>query len=77
MSAIKDLGQEGIVVDLTTVPHAFLKEVPLVDGDWIDRYILELAEWGARLVEKGLFLEESHDNHPMAGTRSSTHKKGM
>jgi len=30
---------------------------------------VELAEWGARLVEKGFLLEESDDNHPMAWQR--------
>lgn len=66
--AIKGHGKEGIVVNLPTVPHRFLQEAPLVEGDWIDSYIVELAEWGARLVEKGLLLEES-DNHPVAWQR--------
>ena len=30
---------------------------------------MELAEWGARLVEKGFLLEESDDNHPMTWQR--------
>ena len=30
---------------------------------------MELAEWGARLLEKGLLLEETDDNHPMAWHR--------
>ena len=38
-------------------------------GRSVDRYIVELAEWGARLVEKSFLLEESEDNHPMAWQR--------
>ncbi len=33
------------------------------------RYIVDLAEWGARIREKGFLLEESDDNHPMAWHR--------
>ncbi len=46
-----------------------MREAPLVDGEWIDSYTVELAEWGARLVGKGFLLEESDDNHPMAWQR--------
>ena len=35
---------------MPSVPHQFLQEAPLVNGEWIDGYIVELAEWGARLV---------------------------
>ena len=66
VEAMKSVAQEGFVVDLPTVPHQFLSEAPLVDGDWIDRYTVELAEWGARIVEKGFLLEEPQDNHPLA-----------
>ncbi|MFQ6027185.1 MAG: hypothetical protein ACE5Q6_06815 [Dehalococcoidia bacterium] len=66
MSAIRDLGLEGSVMELPPVPHAFLREAPLVDGEWIDRYVVELAEWGARLVQQGLAVEESDDPHALA-----------
>ena len=69
VEAMKRVIQPGTVVDLPTVPHQFLKEAPLVDGDWIDRYTVELAEWGARMMEKGFLLEESKDSHPMAWHR--------
>ena len=69
VQAMKGLAQPGFVVDMPSVPHQFLREAPLVDGDWIDAYVVELAEWGARLVEKGFVLEESEDNHPMAWQR--------
>ena len=54
---------------MTTVPHAFLRDVPLVDGEWIDGYVVALAEWGARLIQKGYVLEESQDGHPFAWYR--------
>ena len=66
VSAIKGVAKQGIVVDMPSVPHQFLQEAPLVDGDWIDGYIVELAEWGARIREREFLLEEPEDNHPMA-----------
>jgi len=76
VTAIQGSTQQGFVVDLPSVPHAFLMEAPLVDGDWIDRYNVELAEWGARLVEKGFLLEEPKDNHPLAWQRIIDQKDG-
>jgi len=67
--AIKDVVQQGFVVELRTVPHYFLGHAPLIEGDWIDHYIVELAEWGARLVEKGYSLVEPEDQHPVAWQR--------
>ena len=69
MQAIKGLIPRGTVVVLPNVPHPFLREAPLVDGDWIDSYIVDLAEWSSRLAEKGYFPEEPDDNHPMAWQR--------
>ncbi|MFQ6029982.1 MAG: hypothetical protein ACE5Q6_21115, partial [Dehalococcoidia bacterium] len=66
VNAIKDLGLEGQVAELSSIPHAFLREPPLVDGEWIDAYVVELAEWGARLQQRGLVVEESDDPHPLA-----------
>ena len=68
MSAVKGIVEQGMVVDLPTVPYQFLRDAPLIDGDWMGRYIVELAEWGARLAEKGFLLEES-DNHSVAWQR--------
>ena len=76
VSAIKGVAKQGIVVDMPSVPHQFLHEAPLVNGEWIDGYIVELAEWGARLVEKGLLLEESGDYHPMAWKRIINQEHG-
>ena len=67
--AMANATKEGIVVELPTVPHQFLSEAALVDGDWIDRYAVELAEWGARIGEKGFLLQEPEDSHPMAWHR--------
>ena len=66
VEAIKGVAKQGIVVDMPSVPHQFLREAPLVDGDWIDSYMVELAEWGARIREREFLLEEPEDNHPMA-----------
>ena len=76
VSAIKGVAKQGIVVDMPSVAHQFLQEAPLVNGEWIDGYIVELAEWGARLVEKGLLLEESGDYHPMAWKRIINQEHG-
>ena len=67
--AIKDGVMQGFVIDLPTVPHQFLREAPLFDGQWIDRYTVELAEWGGRLVEKGYLLQDPEDQHPLAWQR--------
>lgn len=69
VSAMKDLGLDGLMVELPTVPHAFLREAPLVEGQWLDRYVVELAEWGVRLSLQGLVVVESDDPHPLAWFR--------
>jgi hypothetical protein len=69
VQAVKGVAQVGTVVELPSVPHQFLRAAPLVDGNWIDRYVVELAEWGARLVGKGFVLEDPDDNHAMAWQR--------
>ncbi|MFQ6028096.1 MAG: hypothetical protein ACE5Q6_11440 [Dehalococcoidia bacterium] len=63
---MKALGMEGLAAELRTVPHAFLREPTLVYGEWLDRYVVELAEWGSRLEQHGLVVEESDDPHPLA-----------
>jgi hypothetical protein len=61
--------EEGVVVELPTVPHALLRDAPLGEGEWLNRYAVALAEWGARLQNKGYVLHEPEDSHPMAGYR--------
>jgi hypothetical protein len=58
--------QEGVVVELPTVPHNLLRDPPLVEGIWLDRYVVALAEWGARLQAKGYQSQEPEDSHPLA-----------
>src|SRR5919106_1984750 len=58
--------QEGVVVELPTVPHNLLRDAPLVEGYGLDRYVGALAEWGARLQAKGYQLQEPEDSHPLA-----------
>ena len=69
LQAIKNLGIESYVIELPTLPHAFLREAPLVVREWIDRYLLELCEWGARIAEKGYLVEEPTDSHPFVWYR--------
>jgi hypothetical protein len=68
--------QEGIVVELPTVPHNLLRVPPLVEGVWLDRYMVALAEWGARLQAKGYKLQEPEDSHPLAWYRVADPETG-
>jgi hypothetical protein len=61
--------QEGAVMELPTAPHQLLREAALVEGEWLDRYVVALAEWGARLQTKGYILQEPEDSHPLAWHR--------
>ena len=36
VSAIKGVAKQGIIVDMPSVPHQFLQEAHLVNGEWID-----------------------------------------
>ena len=47
----------------------FLREAPLVEGEWIDAHVVELAEWGALMRAKGFRLVEPIDNSPFAWWR--------
>ncbi len=73
---MKDLGLDGLMVEMPSVPHRFLRDAPLVEGEWIDRYVLELAEWGARLAQQGLVVEESDDPHPLAWFKITNQEDG-
>ena len=76
VSAMKDLGLDGLMVELPTVPQSFLREAPLVEGQWLDRFVVGLAEWGARLAQLGLAVEESDDPHPLAWFRITDPEDG-
>jgi hypothetical protein len=66
--------QECVVVELPTVPHNLLRDAPLVDGVWLDWYVVALAEWGARLQARGYQLQEPEDSHPLAWYRVVTRR---
>ena len=63
-----DSGQvpEGASVYLETVPMPFLRVAPLVEGEWLDRYVAGWAELGAMLIDRGYQKQEAGDEHPLA-----------
>ena len=61
--------QRGTSVYLETVPMPFLQIMPLVEGEWLDRHVVVLAEVSAILIEKGYQLQETNDHHPLAWSR--------
>lgn len=58
--------EKGTTVRIPPVPLHFVRDVPLVEGEWIDRAVLELAEGGALLKEKGFRIQSTEDDHPLA-----------
>jgi hypothetical protein len=64
----------GKTLFLNTIPIPFLKEVPLVQGEWADRYAVELAELGAILEAEG-YAAETVKGHDLAWPQYS-HKDG-
>ena len=65
--------QSDTVVRLETVPVPFLTKVPLLQGEWLDRYIVELAEYGSLLRAKGYEASEDQDEHPLASVQFVSH----
>jgi hypothetical protein len=68
--SVPDLCRKGLVkrgwrVKLGASPIEFLAAPPLVDGEWIDQAVVELAEFTALLRERGADLEVA-DLHPLA-----------
>jgi hypothetical protein len=61
--------QGGASVYLETVPMPFLQAAPLVEGEWLDRYVVGLAELGALLIARGYQVQEAGDEHPLAWPR--------
>jgi hypothetical protein len=61
--------QRGASVYLETVPVPFLQAVPLVEGEWLDRHVVILAELGALLIDRGYQVQETNDEHPLAWPR--------
>ena len=56
----------GRLVTLPAVPVPFLASAPLLEGAWIDLTVLELAELGAILADRGCTLRGSGDVHLLA-----------
>jgi len=52
-------------VELEPFPYRSLGAASLVDGRWIDRRLLELAEFAALLVSRGNRLQDPPDRHPL------------
>jgi hypothetical protein len=61
--------KEGVSLYLETVPIPYLMNLPLVEGEWIDAYVVELAELGALLKAKGYQLDYGNDHHLLAWPR--------
>ena len=56
----------GKVVSLPALPIPFLRNAPLIEGRWIDATVLELAEFGAVLEDRGWTPRPTDDSHPLA-----------
>ncbi len=61
--------QAGTAIVLETVLIPFLKESPLVEGQWLDHHVAELAELGELRKENGYGAVEDEDDHPLASAR--------
>ncbi len=64
-----DRVEKGLEVYLETVPPLFLRWSPLIEGKWLDRKVVELAELGALIQAKGYQPNETNDDHPLAWPR--------
>ena len=54
---------------LEIVPIPFLQLATLIDGEWLDRHVLMLAEVGAIAAGKGYQVKKTNDEHPLAWPR--------
>jgi hypothetical protein len=68
LHALIDSGavQAGAVLRLDQVPMLFLQATPLLDGCWLDREVLALAEWRVELQRLGYGESGRLDEHPCA-----------
>ena len=65
--------QSGTVARLETVPVPFVRKVPLLEGAWLERYVVELAEYGSLLRVKGYEASEDQDEHPLVSVQFVSH----
>ena len=71
LKALRELVASGAVkaareVILPSVPMVFLRRVTLFEGEWVDRHVIEMAEFGTILADCGFTLVEDGDQHPLA-----------
>jgi hypothetical protein len=71
LKALGELVSSGSVkaardVILPSVPLAFLKRTTLIEGEWVDQHVFELAEFGAMLTDHGFTVTEEGDRHRLA-----------
>jgi hypothetical protein len=71
LNAIKELVnsgqiQAGKMVRLETIPIPFLKDVPLIQGQWLDQRLVEMAEWGALIQTRCYQPQEDPEAHQLA-----------
>jgi hypothetical protein len=50
---------KGAVASFSLVPPPALRKPPLVEGQWIDQFVIELAEFGQLLLERGFVVQSS------------------
>jgi len=60
--------RKGTYADLSGKVIDAFPACPLIEGQWIDRYVIELNEWGTLLEERG-FKSNHPDPHPLAWHR--------
>jgi hypothetical protein len=61
--------QKDSIIYMETVPIPFLQCATLVEGEWLDRYVMVLAEAGAMLADTNYQIQETNDHHPLAWPR--------
>ena len=71
LEAVQDLVKEGKVqggklVNLSPASIIGFYSAPLIDGEWLDQALAEMAEWGALLEQKGYEFKQADDDHPLA-----------
>jgi hypothetical protein len=58
--------QAGWMIHLETIPIRFLRDVPMIEGKWIDQRLVELAERGTLIQAKDYQVQEDEVAHQLA-----------